>query len=491
MYRRPSRKKELARRTFIYTLMATATIVLVSVFVLTMLLGYRFNFETRSVEQAGLVQYDSFPRGAMVSVDGKTRDRTQTKGSVMPGRHQFSMQLKGYEPWQKTLDIRSGEVTWLSYIRLVPTEKDITTVETIERLTSAVASPDKRYVAGLNTDDEGVQQLVMIDFRNSQRPVVRTYPIDTTELSGYEDEAEVTHSFSIEQWSSSSRTLTMKHRYKTADGEDRTEWLWVDRESPAELVNLSRLFGLTFTQVLPFDSRDVYLLQDNGDVRRGAVASGVLSRPLVSRVISFDMYGTDKMSYVGRQGESRVAGLWQDGWAEPTIYATVSEAGGQGLQIGVSHYFHKDTVAVSTGSTVTFYRGSISQVGDGFTAMLQSARSFTLNRPTTNLQFSSNGRFIVAEGESGFVSYDLERHQASQKTAKYSRAPLRWLDSYYVWQVDEQGDVVMQEFDGVNTHELMPATRGYDALLTSDGRYVYSFVRSDDGVRLQRLAMVL
>ena len=68
---------------------------------------------------------------------------------------------------------------------------------------------------------------------------------------------------------------------------------------------------------------------------------------------------------------------------------------------------------------------------------------------------------------------------------------LGWIDSYYVWQIDDGGRLVMQEFDGVNSHQLMPAAKGYDVLLTQDSRYIYSFSVDGETVTLQRLSMTI
>jgi hypothetical protein len=51
---------------------------------------------------------------------------------------------------------------------------------------------------------------------------------------------------------------------------------------------------------------------------------------------------------------------------------------------------------------------------------------------------------------------------------------------------------MMQEFDGVNTYELMPANASYDVLLTQDGKYIYGFVKNETGaVELVQLAMTI
>lgn len=493
MYARPSRKKELARRTLVYLLMTVAVVVLL-VILMSRVLGYQFNFETRSVQQAGLIQYDSFPRGARVSVDGTLGDRTQTKSTVLPGQRQFAMHLDGFETWQKTLDILPGTVTWLSYVRLVPTEKKIQDTELEHTLSSVLASPDRRFMAAVSQGDQTSPELVLMDFRSSSQPSIGIFAIDVDELSAYQsDSMAKSHQLTIDRWSDSSREIVIKHRYTLSDNSKHTEWLWVDRERPGRVVNLSKLLGLTLSDVQPIAGGDVYILQADGDVRRADVDSGSISRPLLSRVLSFDTYGENILSYVGWEDKERVAGVWQRDWQAPTVLARLPEssAESQKLKITVSEYFNKDTTVISSGSTVTTYRGALPSSDEALAAFLQTAETFTLNRPIDSLQISPNGRFIVAEDKIGFISYDLERRETSQGVKKYTPASLRWLDSYHVWQIDAAGQLTMQEFDGVNSYGLMSVAPGYDALLTTDGRFVYGFTKNGDTVTLNRLSMTI
>ena len=66
MHPRLSRKKELAKRTVIYATMTISMITLLGLLMM-LVLGYQFNVKNRSVEQMGLVQYDSSPRSATPS----------------------------------------------------------------------------------------------------------------------------------------------------------------------------------------------------------------------------------------------------------------------------------------------------------------------------------------------------------------------------------------------------------------------------------------
>ena len=99
------------------------------------MLGYTFDPNTKELQQTGLVQYESHPGGALVYVDDMELRRTPTKSIVLPGKHTFSMKLDKYEPWQKTLNIKSDTVTNLNYARLIPTKRETTEVKNVRLIT--------------------------------------------------------------------------------------------------------------------------------------------------------------------------------------------------------------------------------------------------------------------------------------------------------------------------------------------------------------------
>lgn len=490
MNRRRPRSLELARRVFVYTLMVVAVSVLLVILTLRVL-GYQFNLETRTVEQTGLVQYNSFPRGAMVQIDGNQYETTQTKNTVLPGQHQFAMSLKGYENWHKTLDIKAGTVTWLSYVRLVPTEKKIESVHEFDQLESVKTSADSRFMAGISHDENGSLAINYIDFRDSRRPKVSEQALDLNKLSGYED-VTTTHSFEIVEWSKGGRYLILKHNFKTEGGTDQHEWLMADRESPSGLVNITRLINLPILEIHMAEGKEAYMLQEGGDIRRIVIDSGLVSGPIISGVESFGIYDADSIAYVGKQGDQRVTGVWRRGWTQPTLISKLPRTDKSPVHVAISKYFFKDTVVVASGPTLTIYRGTLPGSEEAKAAFLQTGKTFTLNRQVGNLQISSNGRFVVAEDKSGFVTYDLERDSTSQELRKYQPSKINWLDEYHVWQVDETGHLIMQEFDGINSHQLMPAEAGQDVVLTSDNKYIYGFAKKEDGkTELRRLYMTI
>ena len=89
------------------------------------------------------------------------------------------------------------------------------------------------------------------------------------------------------------------------------------------------------------------------------------------------------------------------------------------------------------------------------------------------------------------MSFDIERVEVSQNIVKYSPFPVSLLDGYHITQVDGSGLRIMQEFDGLNTAQLMPSSADYDSLLTNDGKYLYSWLSSDGVLELRRMSMTI
>ena len=120
MYRRPSKKKELIKRIITYVVMILSVLVIVSVLVL-LILGYRIDTNNGRIEQGALLQFDSSPSGANVTIDGQTLgSTTSTKSTVLAGSHNLVIKKSGYQPWQKTVYVKPGTLTWLNYVILIP-----------------------------------------------------------------------------------------------------------------------------------------------------------------------------------------------------------------------------------------------------------------------------------------------------------------------------------------------------------------------------------
>lgn len=273
----------------------------------------------------------------------------------------------------------------------------------------------------------------------------------------------------------------------------RTQWIRLDRDKPKEIVDISRVVGFAMRDVKFGSSGDnLYVLQENGDVRQVRLGDSTISRPLLTGVEKFSLYGTDTVAFVGVLADAKVAGIWRENWKTPQIIRTLTaEERDLPLRIDVSEYYNKDTVVVNVGDTATIYRGTLPGSEEALMAFLQTGRKIALGRTATDLSVSDNGRFVVLGDDAGFISYDLERMSLSAEIALRGDTQLKWLDGFHLWHVDETGNLLMQEFDGANPHKLLPATANHDVTLSSDGKFVYGLLEKDGALQLQRLAMTV
>lgn len=494
MYHNTTSAKEIARRTLIYTIMTLAVIGLI-ILLLWRNFGYRFNSESLKIEQNSLVQYDSFPRGAQVFINGNAFHATQTKGLISPGQHQFTMKFDGYETWQKTLDIKAGTVTHLVYARLVPQQKKHVGLREYPLLESARFAPGGRFMAGIGIVDN-VPKLFWGDVRSYNNPKFTETSLDTGQLMGYDAET-TTHQFAVVEWDFAGRYVLVKHTYTPEGSEPKIQWLRLDRDNPKEITDISRIASIDITDAhfIGTNGNELYVLQHGGILRQLRLHDSSLSKPVLSQIESFVLYGNEVISYVGKEASVKVAGVWKKGWDNPRVmYRAANAEVNDTVSIMASRYFNKDTVVLAVNDTASVYRGALLPPTDESEAVkefLNSAKKISLGRTIKDITLSSNGRMVIAKDDAGFVNYDIERTTISPMIALDAKSDIKWLDEFYIWRRDGNGGLVMQEFDGTNAHVMAAVADGYDAALSPDGKYLYYFERSGDKLVLSQLRMTI
>src|SRR5664279_2456933 len=91
----PKKKRKLTL-LFSYIAMTIAVIIISTVCIL-LALGYRFDFSSRSVEQGALLQFDSFPNGAQITLNNTVLSyKTSGKTEVDTGTHDVVFSRDGY-----------------------------------------------------------------------------------------------------------------------------------------------------------------------------------------------------------------------------------------------------------------------------------------------------------------------------------------------------------------------------------------------------------
>jgi hypothetical protein len=489
MFKRPTKKQLLIRRIF-FSVVATLSVLIILTVTILFMLGFRLDSGNGRLEQGALLQFDSTPNAASVWIDGKnTGVRTAGKQTLQVGTHTVLYAKDKYEDWTRTVDLAAGTLTWLDYARMVPKERAVETVANFQTIVGAKASPDMKFMVLQETIDQPIFQLA--DLRSAE---VRMNSITLPQaLYSEPTKAGVAHTFTLDAWNEGGRYILMKHEF---DGQ--LEWLMVDTENVVQSINITRLLSVNFKDLrfAGTNGRSLFGLADDNNIRKLDLSSATISRALVSHVESFDLFDTNTISYVGRDpadATQRVAGVYRDGDDEPHVLRQADSLDTV-LKIAVSNYYNDTFIAIAEGTKVTILKGSYPSSSSDDTASFKEFAEMNLTGPVTRLTFSPEGDYVLAASGAEFKTYEIEHTRSASgsldTSAEAASTPLRWLDTAHVWN-RQNGMLVMRDFDNSNIFSINTVAGDFDATISQNGRFFYSIGKSEEGLTLQRVKMIL
>ncbi|MES2631000.1 MAG: PEGA domain-containing protein [Patescibacteria group bacterium] len=489
MFKRPTKKQQLIQR-IAFSAIATLSVLIILTVTIFFMLGYRLDSGNGRLEQGALLQFDSTPNNANVWIDGKNSGvRTAGKQTVVAGVHTILYSKDKYEDWSRSLDFAAGTLTWLDYARMVPKERTPEAVARYQTVVGAKASPDMKFILVQTAVDQPVFQLA--DLRSADvRLSSLTLP---STLYSEAETPNVTHTFALDEWNTGGRYILMKHSFN-----GQTEWLTVDTENVAQSINITKLLsvGLKSVHFAGTSGRSLFGLADDGNIRKLDLTSATISRALISKAESFEVYDTNTISYVGIDPDNdtqRVAGIFRDGDEQPHVLRQTDSLD-TALKITVGRYFSDDYVAIAEGSEVSILKGSYPTSSNDENVTLKDFATMKLAGAITQLSFSPKSDYVLAESGQDYMTYEIEHLRSASGTSNTSPdtivTPLRWLDIAHLW--NQQNDqLVMRDFDNSNVFTINAVAGNFDVTLSQNGRFFYSIGRTGDTYTLQRVKMIL
>lgn len=484
MKRQVSRRRQPWLRTAIYSFMTLVVTVIVAMLMLVVL-GYQFNKKDGRIEQGALLQFESTPTGAAVTLDQTPFSAlTNTKTTVDRGSHFVQYNLSGYRTWQKTISVSAGQIGWLSYARLIPTTVTPQTLQQYTALSGALAAPSNKYMLLHQAADAADFVLA-----NIQNDTVQYSTLALPASAYTAPSAGQTQTFTLQSWSKDDQAVLILHTYD--DG--KTEWLVLDRDSPEKSINLSTNYGVnpSTVQFAGTGSKLLFVRTDNA-VRRINLDEETLSRPLATNIDTFTAYDDKTIVYstVADSKNQRTVAYAALDIDNPVTLATYP-ADGQPLLAAMTNYFSQRYVAIVHGQSLKILAGSLPTATDA--GSLKKFATQTISAAPTALKPSANSRLFVAELPAGFATYDLELKKYDE-TAWAAQPqvprPINWLDSFMLWS-DYGGQLRFYEFDGANQQNIMPVAEGYAASLSPNGKYIYGVAKTDKGFAFERARLIL
>lgn len=489
MFKKPTKRQFIIRRIILSTV-ATFSVIIIATVAILFMLGYRLDSGNGRLEQGALLQFDSSPNGADVYVDGYSiGSRTATKHTVVAGSHTVRMTRSGYQDWSRTVNIEAGTLTWLDYTRFVPKERPVQPVANYQTLTSMKMSPDNKWALAQEKADAAIFQLVDLRAQDVKTSIL------TLPAAVYSDaETEgVTHSFAPVVWETGGRYILLKHLYK-----DQTEWIVLDTQNVAQSTNVTRVFSTGFSdiQFAGTSGKVLYGLTNDGTIRKIDLSAETLSRAFVTHVESFSIFDNTIISYVGidpTDATKRVAGVYRDGDEMPHVLRTATSLD-VAFKITAGRYYSDNFVAIAEGNVVTILKGSYPGSSSQDTSSLAQYATFDLEGVVSALSFSRTADYVVAQSGESFMGYEIEHKRVAAGTVAVNpgqtASTLKWLDVAHLWN-DDNGTLLMRDFDGTNIFSIMRVESGFDAGLSQNGRFFYGVSRNENGYHLQRVKMVL
>jgi hypothetical protein len=139
--------------------------------------GYRYDWSRGQLEKTGIIKLDSRPVGAAVSISNRLQtDPTPTSiFRLLPGDYEIKIELAGYLPWVKTLQVDSGMTTGTGPVTLF---RDVQPAFVAAAdVPTAVFSDDGESAAFLKKS-AGFTELVVRDLRTTVEETLARYAIE-------------------------------------------------------------------------------------------------------------------------------------------------------------------------------------------------------------------------------------------------------------------------------------------------------------------------
>lgn len=499
-------RKQFRRRQTIKVLLAEAGMVIsvIAIVVVATLAAMGF-FVTRegTIEQSGLVQVHSLPTGATAEVDGSVLfSRTNLSKSLAAGEHYIKLSRDGYDSWEKAIRMSAGMLLRLYYPRLfLLNRQPEVALQLGKNLEFYQPSIDRSYI--LYADEDSTKWKLV----NVKDGTPRVSDLDLNEILPGVVENKFLGKVESLRWSANGDNVLTKVSY-----EGKSEWILVNLRDTKRSLNLTKTFGLEFTQIEMVDNSatTLYALEKQ-HLRRINVGDQAISRVLLENVVQFANYRANLvyLMQIPAQGDrvaQRVIGCYRDGEDGGVTLHEVPE--GAKVNIALSRYYDEDYLAYIVDNNLAVYYGALPNYREDATQIDTSTLktligSNKLDFIADNMSLSPEGEFFLATSGSKYLVVDFEMGDTTTYEAQ-SATSVSWLDDSMLVNI-ENGVMQVWDFDYTNRRELVryvPAdtkvelasvtTKSaaplaqYPAIIASNEDYLYYVVSANTGLVLMR-----
>jgi hypothetical protein len=471
----PKKRRAHKWQLFIGYGLMMVLIGLASTIILLLSYGYGWDRQNREIIQNGLVFVDSRPVPPDVFLNGESKGRGRQRLVLPAGNYDLELQREGYRTWQRSFQLDGGKIERFVYPVLLPevlVNTPLGQFEASPPLSSV--SPDRRWLVIQQPGSLSTFRYYDVSVERPV-PVIFTLPDDLLTITTSPGSLELI------EWSTNNVHLLMHHK-----SAELSEFILVNRENPAESVNLSRHFApFPFDSISLLDKRyNRYYLHD--------AASSTLSTaelenrsvsPLMSGVLSYASHGNDILLFTTHQDPDVL---------DKGVFVKMSEGNDERIirELPVGDTYHLDVarfdgrwyavVGSRAEKRVYVYRNPMTQFRDNPT--LRPAPISVLRLQNSELQavsFSATARVIAMQGGSEFAVYDAE----TDNTYRYDTeldlrdgAKAKWMDGHRMTLVNKAGEISIFDFDGANMQTFGNCLGSHTPLFNRDYTAMFCIV---------------
>jgi len=469
----PAKKRAHIIRLFIgYGLIAIA-VAITALILLYQSFGYDVDRTTGKVIQNGLLFVAAHPESASIYLNGElNKSKTDARLPIPAGQYSLELKRDGYRPWKRLITLDGGSIQRVEYPILFPEKLTTTDVQLYSSVPAmATSSLDHKWL--LVQTPDSVAQFDNFDLTNpSQPPTTLTIPATTlTAAAGAQ-------SLTAIEWSNDNRHLLMSHNF---DGQ--SEFILVDREVPANSININTLTSTAPTKVTLLDKRNDQLLVYDAKtlvLQKYDVKAKTLV-PVLQNVTSYVSSGPDFILYTSGGGTASPGLVIVRIWDGNASYDIHTYPAGTTVRLDLAQYNSNWYTAVApSGTGRTFiYKNPHTTLKLFKNKMLVPTSILKLDEPNY-VSMSGNGQFVLAEKGSKFGVYDIEtdkRFYFDTKQAVAADQHTDWLDNFHL-SMTIDGHLQVFDFDGANLQTLTANTFGFQPFTSRDNNTLFNIAPS-------------
>ncbi len=411
-----------------------------------------------NIEQSGLAQIHSMPTGATVELDGNVLfSRTNLSRTMPEGEHRLRISRDKYDSWENVIKMKPGILLRLYYPRLFLLNRVAETVQDFEQeLEFYQPSADRTSIIYALKD---ATTWSLLDVRGDE---LKTTKLDMAEVLPGMDVETQRFIGKIEElrWSESGDHLLVRVSY-----EEQKDWVLINVKDLKQSLNLTKTFGMDFTQVeMADDSAGKLFVLENKHLRRIDTAGQQISRVILDNVASFENHESN-IVYVSapeknaKGTEERQIGTYRDG--EKGGVKLVTVGGATQVRAQIANYYGDDYVGYLIDNRLTVLAGSLptySDTGADLSVLTELWKNYELRKTPKSFGVSPGGGYfwLRADEENAVASFETEEISQYMVTG----TP-KWLDGEMFYAVDENS-LRVWDYDNANLRTLVATKRPKD-----------------------------